>query len=362
VDILTEADALLARGDAQSAIALLSRAIAEGRGGLLTRVRLGRAYLANGDPPAALEVLRETSVLAPGMADAALALGEALMAAGHLPAAVAEFQRATRLDPDLVAAPYALGLAWLEAGEPDKAMEILRPIAETQSPLAQKAARKIAEARAMKTAERAPANYVRHLFDQFSYDYDARMLRELDYRAHDILRALAGLLLGGATNLDILDLGCGTGLCGAGFKDLARRLDGVDLAPRMIEKALARGIYDALLVSDIQAVLDGDGPAYDLLIAADTLVYLGDLAPVLSGAVKRLRPGGFFFFTVERKEDEGYALGEKRRYRHSEAYLRMESSRAGFDVMGLMQCSPRTEAHKPVDGLAVALQRPQTVA
>jgi len=361
VDLLVESDTLLAQGDVKTAIALLHRAISEGRGGLLARVRLGRAHLANDDPPAALGVLRETVALAPGMADGALALGEALMASGYLPAAMAEFQRATRLDPDFVPAHYALGLAWLYAGEPDKAMEILRPIADVESPLAQNAGRKINEARAMKTAERAPANYVRHLFDQFSYDYDTRMLRELDYRAHEILRALADLLLGGATGLDILDLGCGTGLCGATFKDMARRLDGVDLSPRMIEKARNRDIYDALLVSDIGSLLDGDGPAYDLVLAADTLVYLGDLAPIFSGAGRKLRPGGYFLFTVERKAGEGYALGEKRRYCHSEAYLRMESARAGFDIMGLMQCSPRMEAHKPVDGLAVALQLPQTV-
>jgi predicted TPR repeat methyltransferase len=359
VDILAEADALLAQGQPKRAIALLNRAIAEGRGGLLSRVRLGRAHLVNCDPPAALEVLREVSVLAPGMADAVLALGEALMAAGHLPAAVAEFQRAARLDPDFVAAHYALGLAWFDAGEPDKALDIFRPIAEAESPLAQSAARKIAEARAMKTAERAPAGYVRHLFDQFSYDYDARMLGELDYRAHDILRAFAGLLLGDAANLDILDLGCGTGLCGASFKDLAGRLDGVDLSPRMIEKARSRGIYDALLVSDIETLLDGDGPAYDLLLAADSLVYLGALAPIFSAAVRRLRPGGFFLFTLERKDGEGYELGEKRRYRHSEAYVRVEASRTGLEPMGLMHCSPRMEAHRPVEGLAVALQLPR---
>jgi len=216
-------------------------------------------------------------------------------------------------------------------------MEILRPIAETQSPLAQKAARKIAEARAMKTAERAPANYVRHLFDQFSYDYDTRMLRELDYRAHDILRALAGLLLGKAPASTFWILAAARG-CAARASRIGERLDGVDLSPRMIEKARSRGIYDALLVSDIQAVLDGDGPAYDLLIGADTLVYLGDLAPVLSGAAKRLRPGDFSSSPSNAKRARGT------RWARSAATVTAKpicawSPRARDRCHGLMQCS-----------------------
>ena len=340
-----------------TSIALLSRAIAEGRGGLLTRLRLGRAYLAAGERERALEVLRETSALAPGLADAALALGEALIAAGHLPAAVAEFQRAAQLDPDFAPARYALGCAWLEAGEADRAIEFLGPIAQSNGQLAGDASRKIAEAEQLKTACHAPAGYIRHLFDQFSADYDARMLQQLDYRAHLILRSLADLLVSDGVRRDMLDLGCGTGLAGASFKDIAGALDGVDLSPRMIEHARKRGIYDRLSVTDLKTALDNAPQGYDLLLAADTLVYIGDLAPVFSAAAKALRPGGYLLFTVERSAGTRYELGEKRRYRHSEAYLRTEAARAGFEVMGLMPCTPRTESHKPVDGLAMALQR-----
>ena len=344
--------------NSKASIASLSRALKEGRGGLLTRLQLGRAFLAAGDNERALNVLRESSALAPGIADAALALGEALLAAGHLPAAVVEFQRAARLDPDFTPARYALGCAWLEAGEADHAIESLRPIAHSNDTLAGDAERKIAEAEKLKTARHAPAGYIRHLFDQFSADYDTRMLGQLDYRAHLILRAFADLLLGDTNKRDVLDLGCGTGLAGACFKDLAARLDGVDLSPRMIDKARSRGIYDTLTVADLQTVLDSPQRQYDLLLAADTLVYIGDLAPIFSSAAKRLRAGGFFLFTVERKDGTGYELGEKRRYRHSETYLRGEAERPGLDVMGVIQCTPRMELHKPVDGLAVGLQKP----
>jgi tetratricopeptide (TPR) repeat protein len=163
---LDEADALIAAGEPRRAIRLLERTLTAGRGGLMTRLALGRAHIAAGDSDAALRELRTTAELAPGLADAALALGEALLNAGHLPLAVAEFERATRLDPDFDAARYALGCAWLEAGEPDRAVEILSTLESGRFSV--QAGEKVALAGKMKTLERAPPGYVRHLFDQFS--------------------------------------------------------------------------------------------------------------------------------------------------------------------------------------------------
>jgi predicted TPR repeat methyltransferase len=157
--------------------------------------------------------------------------------------------------------------------------------------------------------------------------------------------------------LAILDLGCGTGLAGAVFKPLAARLDGVDLSPAMIQNARARGIYDILEVGDLETALLAPGPRYDLILAADTLVYLGDLASVFGAVHARLEPDGYFLFTVEKAEGGGFELGPKRRWRHSEAYLRQLASQAGFHVAGLLAAVPRHEAKLPVEGFAVALSR-----
>ena len=356
-DPLDKARALLQAGKPEAAVALLRAQLKRGAG-VLTRLALGRALVAAKQMPEALEELRQAAALAPGIADAALALGEALLAAGHLPTAIAEFQRALRIDPACDNAQFALGCAWLEAGEGARACEMLAPLAASGSRFAPLAAEKILAADAMQHAERADAGYVRHLFDQFSSDYDARMLGSLSYRAPRILRELARLLIVAPPNsLAILDLGCGTGLAGEAFRDLAKRLDGIDLSPRMIDKARLRGIYDSLTVADLESS-SPDKRRYDLILAADTLVYLGDLSRALNLAWSRLRPGGTFLFTVEAMSSEGFQLGPKRRYRHSEAYLREQAARAGFEVIGLIACSPRTEANEPVEGVAAALQRP----
>ena len=359
-DPIARAKALVDSGKAADAVALLEALLQEGRAGLLTRIALGRALLAAGDRARALATARSIVALAPSLGLAAQLLGEALLGSGHLPAAVAELQRAVDLDPELESARLALGSAWLQAGEPDRAEEWLAPVARSSSALAGDAQAMLDQAAAIRAADRAPAGYVRHLFDQFSADYDRRMLEDLSYRAPLILRELADLVMPPPDRpLSILDLGCGTGLAGDVFSDLAGTLVGVDLSPRMLEAARARGIYSDLMEADIEAVLQKEDAAYDLIIAADTLVYLGDLAPVFRGAAQRLVEGGFFLFTVEQKTGIHYELGPKRRYRHSETYVREEAAGAGLDLMAAIACSPRTEAGTAVEGLAVALARAQ---
>jgi len=355
-DPVAEADALIAAGKAAEAAANLQHLLAQGRGGILMRLALARALSASGDHSAALECVRDTATLAPDLPSVAIALGDVLLRSGHLPTAIGEYQRALRIDPDSGETRLKLAQAWLEAGEAVRAKEMLAQISGAEG-LTDVIARETAQADAMLSAPRAHANYVRHLFDQFSTDYDQRMLQTLMYRGHLILREFAAMVLGTASNLTILDLGCGTGLAGREFRALASRLDGIDLSPAMVDAAKQLQIYDALVVGDLETPLLG-AQRYDLAIAADTLVYLGDLAPALEAVARTLKPEGFFLFTTEREEDpeRAYSLGPKRRWRHSADYLRNAAARAGFEMTGLLECSPRVEAGAPVAGWAVALQ------
>ena len=352
-DPLARAEDLIGEGRAGEAAALLADLIAAGRGGLLARLTLARAYAATGNAKLALEVARETALLNPSVAVAALGLGKALLAAEILPTAIGEFQRALRLDPNLDEAREGLGCAWLEAGEAEKALEAFTEIDAPSDGVKDR----IAEAQAMRARSRSDAGYVRHLFDQFSADYDVRMRGQLSYRAPEILCEMASWVLPRQTGLSILDLGCGTGLAGVAFKNMAKRLDGIDLSPAMIAKARSLGIYETLTIGDIETGLAAFDLHYDIILAADTVVYLGDLRLLLPQVSARLAIGGMFLFTVEKKDGDGFELGPKRRWRHSESYLRDQAAHAGFDISGLVQCSPRMEAGVPVEGLAVALTR-----
>jgi predicted TPR repeat methyltransferase len=358
-DIIEAAEALIAAGRAGEAAASLRARLAARRGGALARITLVKALLAAGDVPGALAEAREAAMLFPTVASVIARLGMALLMAGQLPTAIAELQRALRLDPESGETRHLLAAAWLSAGEADKALEALQDIDND-------ALR--AEAEAIKAALRSDPRYVRHLFDQFSADYDTRMREHLGYAAPEILLSLAAMVMpgragasarAGATEhkgLSILDLGCGTGLAGEVFKPLAARLDGIDLSPAMVEKARTKGIYDRLAVADLESALAEPGLVYDLILAADTLVYLGDLAAVFGAAAARLAPDGFFLFTVE-KAAAGFELGPKRRWRHGEAYLRQTAQAAGLNVAGLLEAAPRREAGQEVAGFAVALTK-----
>ncbi len=353
-DPLETAEALIADGRAADAVGLLRSLLERGRGGLLTRTALVQALIAADELADATSVARETALTNPQAAIAANSLGEALLASGNLATAIGEFQRALRLDPEFTRARFLAGCAWLEAGEADKALEAFAAIGAEDGPPG--LAGRIAEATAMRARPRSDPRYVRHLFDEFSSNYDERMLQQLAYGAPSILRELADML-GIVEPRSILDLGCGTGLAGMAFKDLATTLNGIDLSPAMIEKARARSIYDALHVADLESALADQDSHVDLIVAADTLVYLGNLEAVFAGVAQTLRREGHFLFTVEKSESAPFEFGPKRRWRHSEAYLRDLAARYGLEVVGLMACHPRSEAGVPVEGLAVALQK-----
>mgnify|MGYP001343014639 CR=1 FL=1 len=350
-----EPAALIASGRAAEVAVRCRRLIEVGRGGVLTRVALGRALVALGRASEAIDVLREASLLSPDTAEVVLAFGEALAAADALPAAIGEFQRAARLAPDDGRPRWRIAQLWLAAGEPDKAEAEAEAAARLGGADDEALAALRAQAARMRGAARADAGYVRTLFDQFAADYDTRMRGRLGYAAPGILRDLAAYLIDPDARFDILDLGCGTGLSGTAFKPIAKRLVGVDLSPRMLEQARALKIYDTLIAGDVEALpVDADGP-FDMVIAADVLVYLGDLQTLFAAVRARLKRDGLWLFTTERGERD-FERGAKRRYRHSEAYLRALADAHGFDVASLVECVTRYEAGEPVASWAAAFR------
>ncbi len=357
-DPIGEAAALIEAGRAQDVVVRCEGLIARQRGGILTRVALGRALIALGRAPEAVESLREACHLSPHTVDVVLAFGEALAASGALPAAIAEFQRAVRLAPQDGRPHWQIARLWLEAGEPDKA-EAAAIIAEQLSGASETEIAELrARANAMRNAPRSDAGYVRQLFNQFAADYDTRMQQRLGYAAPLILRDLAGLLVEPNAKLDVLDLGCGTGLSGIAFRSIASTMIGVDLSARMLDKARSTGVYDRLVEADLEDLPDALGGPYDLIIAADVLVYLGDLTKLFAGVRGRLKTGGLWLFTTERGEIADYVLGPKRRFQHSEGYLRDLAIGHNFEVAGLIECVSRYEAGHAVESWAAAFRVP----
>jgi len=208
--------------------------------------------------------------------------------------------------------------------------------------------------------DRCPPEQLRGLFDAYASNYDDSMLHKLGYRGHVVLRELAGRLLsGGAAGIRILDLGCGTGLVGATFADLARGgcLDGIDVSPGMIEKSRKRDVYTQLILGDIEDVLSAGDDSYDLMVSADTIIYFGALHRLFALVRRRLVPAGLFLLALEAKSGEAWEQTPANRFRHSESYVRSVCAETGFSVLAIENFHIRTEHDRPVEGFALALRR-----
>jgi predicted TPR repeat methyltransferase len=127
----------------------------------------------------------------------------------------------------------------------------------------------------------------------------------------------------------------------------------------MIDKARQRGIYDQLEARDIPDALRGSRGGWDLLVAADVLMYLGDLTPAFEAAAAALRPGGRFAFTVEAGEGDRYQLGKQtHRFAHSKPYVEHLSRIFAFQTETIQEVDVRKEAGTPVRGLLAVLRLP----
>jgi predicted TPR repeat methyltransferase len=328
-----------------------SPARAAGPRGLVDFARIARQA---GDAEAAAGHYREAQFLDPD--DAAIALEAALYLAelGRHREAIEILERCVRRHPELPTARFHLGTVWRQLAEPEKAAQQLRRYLALDPDDALGAAVEL-EALARPATE-LPATYLRSLFDQYADEFDRNLVKELNYRAPEILRqAVDRCWRAPAAGADVFDLGCGTGLGGAAFRDIARRMHGVDLSPRMLERASARGIYDSLAAGDAVAALRAETSAWDLAIATDMLVYLGDLAPLFAAARQALKPGGALAATVEAADGAEPVLKPTRRFGHPTDYLRHTAIAAGLTVALLEPASTRTEKGEPVAGHVMVL-------
>ena len=352
------ASALEGTGDEDGAIAACRALLDRRADDAPTHRRLARLLARAGLAEAALDHAREARFLDGDRLSSVAEIAEATLLAGDPLQAVELLQPALRRahadDPARRDATLLLASAWAALGEGAKAsaaLTTLPPLDDGPDVAAVRAAIAAADAGLSPT-------FVRTLFDRYADRFEADLLDKLAYAGPRLIAdALDRLQVGGG--LRVLDAGCGTGLAGPVLRDRAAWLAGVDLAPRMVERARAKGVYDSLRVGELVGELSDQAAAWDLIVAADVLVYVGDLAPVFAAAAAALRPGGLFVLTTERAVAEGgFLLQESRRYAHGAAYLRATATAAGLSVALLEDCSARRDRGAPVPGLLAALRRP----
>ena len=306
----------------------MSPALSQSSGDLTAdrRAEYARGYAQGGDFVAACDLVRQALELVPG----------------HLPFLV-------------------LLAGWTEkAGDAQGAAGLWRDVLAADPVDAFGAELQLARLGAALTPPAAPSAYVESLFDDYAPRFDKALVERLAYRAPDLLfESLAGP--GAPLHFrHAVDLGCGTGLMGERLRAVTSFLEGIDISAGMLAAAEAKGIYDRLEKGDI-ALLPVDAPVADLVIAADVLIYCGDLAPVLSAAAARLEPRGLLAFTVETiPGDFDWQLRASLRYAHSQAYVRRALEAAGFEAVRIGNAVLRRDGAEEIAGLVVVARRAGT--
>jgi len=200
--------------------------------------------------------------------------------------------------------------------------------------------------------DRAPPAYVEALFDDFAERFDRQLVDMLGYEAPARLTDL--VKRHGQRFPRVLDLGCGTGLAGAHLRPFGSSLTGVDLSSAMLAKAAARGGYDTLIQGEAVAFLENHPDSFDLILAADVLIYFGDLAPLFAAAAAALPAGGLLAFSTE-LGSSGWTLLPSARYAHGDDYVRKTA--AGFRVLEREEIALRREATGLTSGCLYVLER-----
>jgi predicted TPR repeat methyltransferase len=276
---------------------------------------------------------------------------------GDLVAAADLLEQAIELAPAFVSAWFTLGEIRQQLGEHDAAIAAFRKACEADGSDPHGASLKLMRLGAEQLSAMPPA-YVRTLFDQYAPRFDRALIDDLGYRGPSLLfkAVLSARHVAKKPSFfkRAIDLGCGTGLAAMAFAKWVDHFTGIDLSPGMIEKAKTTGLYAELEVNDmLEGLRMRPESSADLVLAADAMVYVPDLVPVLTEIRRVLAAGGLVAFTLERHPGDGVILGEGLRYAHSAHYVRNSLMAARLTLSQIEEQSFRNENNMPVPGLVV---------
>ncbi|MDO9413473.1 MAG: tetratricopeptide repeat protein [Pseudolabrys sp.] len=291
--------------------------------------------------------------LQPNLAEAWVGLAGILSLAKQSEDALTAYDRALALNPNLPAAWLGRALSLAQMKRIPEAVAAYRDAAAHGVDAEQVNFHLAAIGAAPAPAAPVSAN-IAMVFDQYAETFDQHLTEGLKYNIPaEAAAAVKRFTTQG--KLDILDLGCGTGLVGEQLASLKRRMLGIDLSAKMLEKARQRGIYEELICDELIRFLDTQTAIYDVVVAADVFIYLGDLAPVFRGVRRALKDGGVFCFSIEEAEQD-FVVRESFRFAHSVAYIRRLAQQNGFSVQEMEPVIIRQDEAAKIGGYLAVLR------
>jgi len=206
------------------------------------------------------------------------------------------------------------------------------------------------------TSIKPPKQYVENLFDDYAERFDDSLIKQLGYKLPFLMKELILKLNSKRKSFEkVIDLGCGTGLTGKELRDISKNITGIDLSSNMVAKTRELDVYDRLIVGDIVDILSSSKEKYDLFIALDVLVYIGELTKIFKTVRNCCNKNALFICSTESQLDDGYSLLKTGRYSHSESYI-LKTASDGFKLIDSQEVNLRKEKEGWIDGKIFILQ------
>lgn len=320
---------------------------------------LGVAYRETGDQDEAISCFRRAVAFAPDMAEAWNNLGVAQDEFNMIGNASKSYRKAIEIRSDYASAQFNLGISLQKLRRFKEAEEHYNKVLETKPD--DEAARFMLQslgtsATHSATPDAAPVEHVRRIFDRCAGTFERILVKDLEYKTPELLFDLVRPYL--TEEMNVLDLGCGTGLGAEFYRPFAKRLIGVDVSSKMLEKAAAKKIYNRLEVFDILQDW-GFFQKFDLIYSSDVFVYFGNLDTIIRSASSYLVYGGIIAFSVERLEDNSmeYRLFPSGRYAHSRTYIQDCLRRHGLQLIEETKADIRKQSGNQVKGLLIVAKK-----
>ncbi len=292
---------------------------------------LGEALRLAAHEDDAVTVLGEAADLDPGNGRIAALLAEILVGLDRDLEAIEVCRRAHANGALSAELAYSLGKALFKLGRKEEARDAFED-ALLLAPRNERLALMVSAA-AEGGDVALPLWRVEKLFDQLASHYDERVLQGASYRVPGLVLRAVERHFPGRRWERAVDLGCGTGLVGLLLQEHCAFLRGIDVSAGMIRVARERGIYGDLVKGDFRDALKGEGEACDLIVAADSLVYQGDLQETFDLVAKALDKNGIFVFSLDRLDGGGaWSLEASGRFAHTRAYVEGVLAKAGLTV------------------------------
>ena len=357
-------NALCYRGKLDEAVAQYQRALALNPYLAVAHDNLGNTLRDQGKLDEAVAQYQRALAVKPDFAQAYNNLGNTLIDQGKLDEAVAQYQRAISIKPDFAEAYLGMGNAFKELGRLADAEVSYRRALDNDPGDTLGARLLLASLGLGRMPMRASEAHLEKLYVIRSRNWD---LGQTSYSGHQLVAGAVKKLRHEPKKLDILDAGCGTGLVGVLVRDLANRLDGIDMSSAMLEKAREKNIYDHTYLCDLLSFMADHSNTYDAIVSAATLIHFGDLTSVFHAAASSLRDDGLFVFTLfpndsgpndqEVAVHPNSSLATAGCFAHSSGYVSRLAEAAGFFVEMLEQQIHEYHKTVPIMGLVVALRR-----